>query len=127
MGAVTQRVPAGRLADLLGRPLPATLALIGEDGPVCLPVTVMAEADGPVDVFVLQSVLPRGGVTGTGAVVVDVGWSWFRLRAITWRGRLDLVDEDRSAGRADDVVRLRLTPTRTVAWDYGTLHEEVAQ
>jgi hypothetical protein len=54
---------------------------------------------------------------------VDAGRYWFELRAVTLRGRLVAAPEP-PAHAASDLVWLELVPERSVAWDYGTLHEE---
>ncbi len=122
-GRVTQRVRLEEVEAALLREGRAAVALVGPEGPECIPVVV--RGDGDLYIGLYPDALPAAGWPDRVVLVVDDGRYWFDLRAAVWRGTVTPVDEDRaSASGADGLVWLRLQPRRVVAWDYGRLREE---
>ncbi len=53
-------------------------------------------------------------------LLIDEGIYYFELRAIYIRGQLEHVEPPEMQS---DRIWFELKPCKTVAWDYGTLHE----
>jgi hypothetical protein len=122
MGRVTNRVDPATLDVLLARPPRATLAYEREGGVELVPVA--HRRDGAHHhVGLAHGNDDAGPAPGARAsLVVDDGWSWFLLRAVTLRGTLGPAVEGVVGDRAD-LAWYELRPDRVTAWDYGTLHE----
>lgn len=121
MARVTQRVDPADLDDLLERPPRAAIAFA--DGARIEALPVVYRRDGGRHRFgVARDGVPAAGAPERVVLVVDDGRYWFELRAVTLRGRL--VAAEPPAQAASDLLWLELLPEHSVAWDYGTLHEE---
>jgi hypothetical protein len=119
MGRVTNRLEPAALSDLLARPPRATLAFLRDGQVEVAPVAYRGE--GRRHWVGLAHPLPP---TNAGAsLVIDDGWSWFALRAVTVRGTLSPKGET-PAGAFAGLAWLELVPHHVSAWDYGSLHEE---
>lgn len=118
MGRVTNRVDPAALGDLAGAPARATLAWEAEGGRLGVaPVRYIGRDGRHYLETPREDPAPRPGLRAS--LVLDDGWSWFALRAVTLRGTLAAGPD---AGRPEGW--LELVPERVTAWDYGTLHAE---
>jgi len=123
---VTNRVDPATLDTLLARPTRATLAY-ELDGRVQV-APVLHRWDGARH----HVGVARAGDDATPALgaraslVLDDGWSWFQLRAITVRGTLGSAPDGLAQDRVD-LAWYELLPARTTAWNYGALREEPEQ
>ncbi len=122
MARVTNRVDWSTLRDLVVAPPRATLAWEREDGLGLAPVRYRC-AGGRHRVALEAGAVPREGARAS--LVLDDGWPWFALRAVTIRGTLSPCPPPPGAG-GSGVRWLELRPERITAWDYGRLHEEAA-
>jgi len=112
---VTNRVDPTSLGDLLAAPPRATLAWADGERLAVAPVRY-ASARGRHFVSAADPA-PAGA---RASLVLDDGWSWFALRAVTVRGRLVACpDPPLRAGTWQELV-----PEKLTAWDYGSLHAE---
>jgi hypothetical protein len=121
---VTQRVPVADVDDLLTRPARAAIAYVGPDGPECVPVVV--RRDGAIHIGTNGDAVPATDVPERVVLLADDGRWWFQLRAAVWRGTVAPEGDRDGPPDRDGVVWFRLDPVRTVAWDFGSLHEEPA-
>jgi hypothetical protein len=119
MGRVTNRLESKALADLLARPPRATLAFLRDGQVELLPVAYRGE--GGRHWVGLGHVPPPTDTPAS--LVIDDGFSWFALRAVTVRGTLAHRGETPS-GASVGLDWLELVPRHVTAWDYGSLHEE---
>ncbi len=122
MAHVTQRIDPTHLDDLLERPARTAIAFTDGGRIEALPVAYRRRG-GRHWVGVERDQLPAAGTPERAVLLADDGRFWFELRAVTLRGRLAAAQEP-PAGARPDLVWLELVPERSVAWDYGTLHEE---
>lgn len=113
---ITRDVEAGAVADLALAPRRAALAAIVDDEIHLLPtrLTVDDPADPGWSPRTVRVPADAPHLADRNVVAVaDDGPQWFRLRSLIVRGTaIAAGDRDRS---------YRLTPTRVVAWDYGSL------
>jgi hypothetical protein len=123
MGRVTNRVDPATLDALLARPPRATLAYEREGGVELMPVAHRRDGARHHVGFARGGEVAGPAPGARASLVVDDGWSWFNLRAITARGTLAAAPEHLARDRAD-LAWYELGPDRITAWDYGTLHEE---
>jgi hypothetical protein len=105
---VTRDIDPVQAQDLLERVPRACLAFAGADGPQLYPVD-LAFQEGR---YRVRLPIPVQDLTSAEAVLlVDDGIYYFDLRAVYIRGELRLEGSD----------WFELIPSKTVAWDYGTL------
>ncbi len=123
MRRVTNRVDPATLDALRVQPPRATLAYEREGAIDVAPVAYRRDGAGHHVGLARgdDDTLPAPGARAS--LVLDDGFSWFALRAITVRGTLDPAVE-RVASDTPDLAWYKLMPERITAWDYGTLHEE---
>lgn len=121
MARVTQRVDPGAVDDLLERPPRAAIAFSRGASVEPVPV-VYCRSETRSFVGLRREWLPPAGPPERGVLLLDDGRYWFELRAVTMRGRLEVSRPP--PGGEPKLVWFEFTPERTVAWDYGTLHEE---
>jgi nitroimidazol reductase NimA-like FMN-containing flavoprotein (pyridoxamine 5'-phosphate oxidase superfamily) len=118
MKHITRDIDPVEAQDLLQRVPRASLAWANDTGPCALPITFVWR-DGRYLVG-----LPATADLQTDQEVVlliDEGVHFFDLRAIYIRGRVKPTAAP--DGARVDRAWFELIPTKTVAWDYGTLHE----
>jgi hypothetical protein len=115
---VTRDIDPSQARDLLERAPRACLAFTGEHGPQVEPVA-LTWADGRCRVRLSGGSLPAAGQEVV--LLVDEGIHYFDLRAIYLRGVVQPLAA--AVGDKEAAAWFELTPTKTVAWDYGTLRE----
>jgi hypothetical protein len=103
---------------LLERVPRACLAFASEGGPQVQPVELVWRG-GRCQVRLPGPSLPVSGQEVV--LLVDEGIYYFDLRAIYLRGEVQPVDAP--AGEKEPAGWFELTPSKTVAWDYGSLRE----
>lgn len=119
MKRITRDIDPVDAHDLLERVPRACLAFASDDGPHAQPIA-FAWRDGRYLIGIpaadLQPIVDQEVV-----LLVDEGVQFFDLRAIYIRGRVKPAEAPNaaSAGR----IWFEVIPLKTVAWDYGTLHE----
>ncbi|BBZ63849.1 pyridoxamine 5'-phosphate oxidase family protein [Mycolicibacterium monacense] len=113
---ITRDVAPSAVADLASAPPRTALAAVVDDHVVLVPVRTALEGTDPAAAPRIVSVPPgTPDLTGRDVVVVsDDGPQWFRLRSLTVRGVASAAGHD----------TYRVTPRRTVAWDYGALRDD---
>jgi hypothetical protein len=118
--SVTRDVDPGSARDLLERVPRACLAFSGDHGPHNQPVGLHLSEEGYLVSVPWEAKYQP--IPGQEAVLlVDEGVYYFDLRAIYIRGQIKSIDAPQDAptgGRWFELI-----PSRTVAWDYGTLRE----
>jgi hypothetical protein len=115
---VTRDVDPSALADLLARPLRATLAY-AEAGAVELVPVRARWRDGAYFAGAQRSRLPD--LDGREVVlVIDDGPYWFLLRGVSVRGTARRT----AAAEVPSLVWYEVEPRRILAWDYGSIREE---
>lgn len=112
---VVRDVDADHNRDLLVEPPRTCLAFLDADGPQLTPVHYVGDEHAAVIRARSDTALP--GVGDEVAVLIDAGRSWFELRAVLLRGRI----EGRADAATGEVVSFELDVQRHVAWDYGAL------
>jgi hypothetical protein len=118
MGRVTNRVDPAALGDLLAASTRATLAWEADGRLEVAPVRHLGDGGRHFVETPGEGPAPRPGARAS--LVLDEGWSWFALRAVTLRGTLAAGPEPPPAAGA----WLELVPERVTAWDYRSLHVE---
>jgi hypothetical protein len=118
MARVTNRVDPASLADLLAAPARATLAWVRADQLELAPVRYAWDRGRHLVAAAGSETPPPPGARAS--LVLDEGFAWFALRAVTLRGTLATC----AASPAPAGAWLELVPERVAAWDYGRLHEE---
>lgn len=118
MAPVTNRVDPASLAHLLAAPPRATLTWIQAERLELAPVRYRSASGRHFVALAEGAPAPPAGAPAS--LVLDDGWSWFELRAVTLRGTL-IASPDAPMGAG---ARLELVPERMTAWDYGSLHRE---
>ena len=120
MKHVTRDIDPVDAQDLLERVPRASLAFAGTDGPYAQPI-VMVWLDGRYLAGIPATANFRPAVDQEVVLLVDEGIYFFDLRAITVRGHARPAEAPLNAPA--DRVWFEVIPLKTVAWDYGTLHE----
>lgn len=120
MKRVTRNIDPGQARDLLERVPRACLTFASDQGPWAQPIR-----------FVWQDERYLTGVPAPArhlpdsdqevVLLIDEGVYLFDLRAIYIRGHVKPVDAP--AGAPEGHTWFEVFPLKTVAWDYGTLHE----
>ena len=121
MARVTNRVDPATLDTLLAQPPRATLAYEREGRVEVVPV--VHHWDGARHAVGLARDGDAPALGARASLVLDDGWSWFQLRAITLRGTLGSAPDGLTGDRAD-LAWYELLPARSTAWNYGALREE---
>lgn len=119
---VTRDVDPSEVADLLERPPRASLTFRRDDA-VQIEAVALRMVDGQPCCGLTREA--SAALVGADEVVLlaDDGWYWFQLRGISLRGRLTPMTRP-PAGGSPALRWFRLAPRRTLAWDYGTIHDE---
>jgi len=120
MKQVTRNIDPESARDLLERVPRACIAFAVGNKPQIQPVQLHWRAP-QYRIGISQSAVNQP-VTGQEIVLlVDEGIYYFQLRAIYIRGTLQPIQQpsDESTG----LVWFEMTPAKTIAWDYGTMHE----
>ena len=121
MKPVTRNIDPASARDLLERAPRACIAFAHPDGPQAQPVALIWREQRCLVGFPAAATR-RPGPAQEVVLLVDEGVQFFDLRAIYIRGQVQPVDPpDAPAGQA----WFEVLPLKTVAWDYGTLHEVV--
>jgi hypothetical protein len=117
---VTRNIDPDSARDLLRRVPRACIAFARQDGPQAQPVALLWRDDCCL-VGIPAAANLQPGPSQEVVLLVDEGVHFFDLRAIYIRGQARPVEAppDALAGR----VWFEVVPLKTVAWDYGTLHE----
>jgi hypothetical protein len=120
MKQVTRNIDPDSARDLLQRVPRACLAFGNEDGPQAQPV-VLHWREPQHLVGIPQSAVHRPSLGQEVVLLVDEGIHYFDLRAIYIRGIIQLAPQtfDATPGYA----WFEIIPSKTIAWDYGTMHE----
>jgi hypothetical protein len=117
MGRVTNRVDPASLADLVAAPARATLAWVAAGRLELAPVRHARDRGRHFVATPEGEPLALAGARAS--LVLDDGFAWFALRAVTLRGALaPCADPPAPPG-----AWLEFVPERVTAWDYGRLHE----
>ena len=120
MKRITRDIDPVEAHDLLERVPRASLAFASDDGPYAQPIDLVWR-DGRYFVGLSASGRLQPAIDQEVVLLVDEGVQFFDLRAIYLRGRVKPVETPPNAptGRS----WFEVIPLKTVAWDYGTLHE----
>jgi hypothetical protein len=116
----SRSVDPDSMRDLRERAPRACIAFATDQGPQAQPViSIWQEGRYLVGIPEHAKRLPRADQEAV--LLIDEGVYYFELRALYIRGRLQLAEAlmDVSTGH----IWFELVPTKTVAWDYGTLRE----
>ncbi len=120
MKRITRDIDPADAQDLLERVPRASLAFASDDGPFCQPIDLVwlngRYLAGMPATANLQPAIDQEVV-----LLVDEGIYFFNLRAIYIRGRVTPAEAPPNAPTAH--IWFEVIPLKTVAWDYGTLHE----
>jgi len=118
MKTISRSIDPASASDLLTQVPRACLAFSSPHGAQSQPVTLKWHENRYfVGLPERASDLPAGEVV----LLVDQGVHFFDLRAIYIRGQVQPVDPP--SGADSGYTWFEVIPTKTVAWDYGTLHE----
>jgi hypothetical protein len=120
MKQVTRDIDPHLAQDLLERVPRACLSFASEHGPQVQPVAVHWQ-DGRCLVGIPAGVSDRPEPGQEAVLLIDEGIYYFDLRAIYIRGQTQPAEVPRG-GQAKNLW-LELIPTKTVAWDYGSMRE----
>lgn len=120
MKQVTRNIDPASARDLLERAPRACIAFATEHGPQSQPVTLMWRDDRYL-VGIPEKAAQQPGPGQELVLLVDEGLYFFDLRAIYIRGHVQAVEAPREAPAGYTWVEV--APVKTVAWDYGMLHE----
>ena len=118
MKHITRDIDPVEAQDLLERVPRASLAWANDSGPCALPIAFVWR-DGRYLVGLPATIGLQ--VDQEVVLLIDEGMQFFDLRAIYLRGRVKPIDTPANASA--DRVWFEVIPIKTVAWDYGTLHE----
>ena len=120
MKPVTRNIAPSAARDLLERIPRACLAFAGDQGPQAQPITLVWR-HGRYLAGIPASTARRPGAGQEVVLLIDDGVRFFDLRALYIRGQAQpaTAPRDAPAGR----VWFEVIPTKTVAWDYGSLRE----
>ncbi len=121
MTRISRNITFDQAHDLLERGARACLAFAGEHGAMAQPVTVLWR-DECYFVGIPQNAAQTPAESAEVVLLIDEGIHFFDLRALYVRGHIHPVDPPPQARLG--FKWFALTPSKTVAWDYGTLHEE---
>jgi hypothetical protein len=119
MTRITRNIDPAEARDLLER-VPRACVAFGHESPQADLVTVVFKHDR----YLLGMTLSAASHPAVGdevVLLVDEGCQFFDLRAIYVRGYVQLPSEVQ--GLPGDLLWFEVQPTRTVAWDYGSIRE----
>jgi hypothetical protein len=120
MKQVTRNIDPALAHDLLERVPRACIAFVDDNGPQAQPIQLRwNEPQYLIGIPQSASRLPSPGQEVV--LLVDEGVQYFDLRAIYVRGLIQAVPPPATAAR--DHSWFALVPSKTVAWDYGTMRE----
>jgi hypothetical protein len=120
MRKVTRNIDPASARDLLKRVPRACIGFAHGDEPQAQPVNLVWRDERYfIGLPPAAAYQPENGQEAV--LLVDEGVYFFDLRAIYIRGLLQPTLAP--AGAPTGSTWYELTPTKTVAWDYGTLHE----
>jgi len=120
MKQITRNIDLNSAHDLLERVPRACISFAHDNGPQAQPVALVWR-DNRYFVGIPETVNHHPGTEQEIVLLVDEGIYFFDLRAIYIRGHVQRVEAPR--GAPDRHIWFELVPIKTVAWDYGTLHE----
>ncbi len=123
MARISRNITFDQARDLLERGARACLAFAGENGAQAQPVIVMWR-DEQFFVGIPQNAAQIPAESSEVVLLIDEGIHFFDLRALYVRGHAHPVDPPPQV--RSGFTWIALVPSKTVAWDYGTLHEEDA-
>lgn len=119
MKQVSRNIDPASAHDLLARPARACIGFSRDGAPVAQPVTVFWR---DARYFIgIPSGQPAPNPGQEIVLLSDEGIYWFDLRALYIRGAIQPTEPPDAAPAGHSWIEL--TPAKTVAWDYGTLHE----
>lgn len=118
---VTRDIHPDKVRDLLERVPRACICFATASGPLAHPIHL--KLHGSIYLIrIWNDIQVQPPINQEVAVLVDEGIHWFDLRAVYVRGRIKPAEETEAdtslAGKWFELV-----PTKTTAWDYGTLRE----
>ena len=122
MKHVTRNIEPESAHDLLRRVPRACIAFAGNDGPQAQPVMLIWH-DNDYRIGIPTSATRRPDPGQEVVLLVDEGIYFFDLRAIYVRGAVQPVQAPSDSDGAPNYVWLALSPSKTVAWDYGAMRE----
>ena len=119
MKRITRNIDPQEARDLLERVPRACVVFASEHGPQTWPIAfVWRDERYLIGLPAQAACLPEAHQEIV--ILIDEGVYFFDLRAIYIRGRAKPVE---APGGTDDTIWFEIVPLKTVAWDYGTLHE----
>jgi hypothetical protein len=120
MKQVTRNIDLNRARDLLERPPRACICFAGDRGPQAQPI-VMLWHEGRYLAGIPKDAGHQPSCGQEVVLLIDEGIYYFDLRAIYIRGQVKPAEAPEEAPA--NCTWLEVVPTKTVAWDYGTLRE----
>ena len=120
MKQITRNIDLTSAHDLLERVPRACIAFAHDDGPQAQPVTVVWQ-DQRYFVGMPETADHQPEANQEVVLLVDEGVYFFDLRAIYIRGHVQPTEAP--TNEPSEYTWFELLPLKTVAWDYGTLHE----
>ncbi len=120
MKKITRNIDLVDARDLLERIPRACVSFACDHGPQTLPV-VFVWHDGHYLIGLPTNAKHLPGPNQEIVLLIDEGVYFFDLRAIYIRGHAKLAEAP--AGAVAGCTWFEVAPLKTVAWDYGTLHE----
>jgi hypothetical protein len=120
MKQVTRNIDLNRVRDLLERVPRACICFASDRGPQAQPI-VMLWHDGRYLAGIPRDAVHQPDSGQEVGLLVDEGIYYFDLRAIYIRGQVKPAETPEGAPAS--CTWLEVVPTKTVAWDYGTLRE----
>ena len=120
MKHITRDIDPVDAHDLLERVPRACLTFAGDHGPHAQPIAFMWR-DGRYFAGIAATANLQPTVDQEVVLLIDEGVYFFDLRAIYIRGQVKPVEAPQ--GAPADYTWFEVIPLKTVAWDYGTLHE----
>ena len=120
MKQITRNIDLNSAHDLLKRVPRACIAFAHDSGPQAQPVALVWQ-DNRYFVGIPETVDHQLGSGQEVVLLVDEGIYFYDLRAIYIRGNVQRAEAPTATHPGH--FWYELVPTKTVAWDYGTLHE----
>jgi hypothetical protein len=120
MKQVIRNIDPDSARDLLERVPRACISFACDDGPLAQPVAMMWQ-DGRYFIGIPKTAGHKPGIGQEVVLLVDEGVHFFDLRAIYIRGHAKQAEAP--IGAHTRHTWFELVPLKTVAWDYGALHE----
>lgn len=120
MKQVTRNIDPVLVQDLLRRVPRACIAFAGEQGAYAQPVRLTLQGE-QYKIAVPESAVYQPSAGQEVVLLIDEGIYYFDLRAIYIRGSVQPVQPPSDAPAGD--VWFELSPSKTIAWDYGMMRE----